>query len=96
MRGAATLHLQLSPLRRLDTCEFMQAYKDTEEDGTFRLYHLCGRSEHGTEKCSYPCRVCRVKDEDEFFEDMIQCAIDKALDKITMDNLKEGNWRERV
>jgi hypothetical protein len=95
MMYAPTLHLSLSPLFRLNQCEYQQAYKDTDEEGTFHLYHLCGLSENGTEKCMYPSRVCRVKDEDEFFEDVIQCAIDKALIKITQDNLREGNWRER-
>jgi len=92
---APTIHLSLSPLYRLDYCEFQQAYKENEEDGTFRLYHLCGLSETGTEECRYPARECRVKEEDELFEHMIQCAVDRALKQITMDNLKEGSWSEK-
>ena len=96
MRLTPMLKISLSPIESLDSCECVRAYKDNSEREDFPhyIYHVCTLSQFGTEKCKYPGKLCRVKEEDEMFEQILGDAVDHALERITLDNLKEGEWEE--
>jgi hypothetical protein len=91
------LKISLSPLDGLDQCDYMRAFRDDNgrEEFPYYIYHCCSLSEFGTEKCKYPGRLCRVKEEDELFEELLGDAVDHALEKITIENMKEGEWQDK-